>query len=309
MNRPVSLITAAILLLAAGLPAVLYAGPESLVEDITVIPPEYSIGDAVTLRITLSEAAPAGGETPYLPREDKWFQVKTIDTVERGGKVFIFLQVLPFFPGPRMFPPVQYGEQTITGIELHPAALLDKGDYSFASIRETMLLPGSRLYLLLFGLGCAAAAACIVVCVKRFPLLYHRAVQRFGRWKGRLDRRKKLRYLLRNCSELPRRDVYRQLTAAAKETIQTVRGFACSHLTTTEIAGWVTAEELRELVPGSYLVPVLRRADEVRFGNKTVSCSRMEKDIRSIETFAFLLEKPRQAEKIHPSKLHGGPRC
>jgi hypothetical protein len=309
MIRPISLVAAAIMLLAAGPPAFLYARPGPLVEDVTVIPREYYIGDAVTLRITLSGEASAGGEAPYLPREDKWFQVKTIDTSERGGKVFIFLQVLPFFPGPRMFPPVQYGEQTITGIELHPAALLEKEDYPFASLRETMLLPGSKLYLLLFGLGCAALTACIVVLVKRTHLLYHRAVLQFGRWKGRVDRRKKIRYLLRNCSELPRRDVYRQLTAEAKAAIETVRGFACSHLTTTEIAGWVTEEEARERVPGSYLVPVLRRADEVRFGNKTVSCSRVEEDIRSIETFAFLLENPRQAEKTHASKLNRGPRC
>lgn len=253
-------------------------------EEITIIPPEYYTGDAVTLRIVLS--GPESERLPYLVKEDKWFQLKNIDTAVREDKIFLFLQVIPFYPGAREFPPIRYGGRTITGIVFRPKKVLDEGDYPFAPLRETMLLPGSKLYLLLSLLAAAAAAAVIVAAVKQFRGISRRIAACFSVWKGDMLRKRTLRYLLQNCTALPPREIYRQLTAEIKKTIERECKLPCAHLTSTEIAESFSAGYA---AVGEKISAVLRRADAVRFGNIPVSAAEIEEDLHVLESAAYEL--------------------
>ena len=257
----------------------LSGGGRAAIEEITVIPEDYLIGDAVTLRIVLS-GAEAEQKTSVI-ESSKWFQIESTDQITRDDTVFLFFQVIPFYPGEREFPRLQYGNMTIDGITFSPRLLLTEEKLPFTPVRETMLLPGTELYMILTVLGIATATAAVVFLVKRFRRLYRNITSAYTNFRSGLQRRKMLHYLLQHRTELPQHEIYRQLTVQAKQSLERSCAVPCFHLTTKEIEAWSIAKNMET---GKKLIPLFSRADAVRFGNKPVHEGQVLEDIRLLET-------------------------
>lgn len=274
------------------------------IEDVSVIPPVYTIGEVVTLRIIASSPEFDEQAAPFISREDKWFEIKAIETNRRNNKVFIYIQVVSFYPGKRVFPVINFNGHEIRDIELSPQKILDKNDYEFAPVRESLLLPGTKLFILLTFFCCVAIIAIFLFLGKRLLSAARKVPGCFYMFGKRILRRSTMSKLLKLYVSIPPAEVYKRLTREAKNVLERERNLPCLQLTTSELSAMLTSYGRLKAQAETNLVPVLRRGDTVRFGGEPVDRDEILTDIRRIDTFSRFLER----EKIRQRKIDGNVR-
>lgn len=250
-------------------------------EDILIIPRKYYLGDLITVQVELPSPAEDDRENPSPVNEDRWIEIESINTIEKSGRMYLFLQVRSFFPGERMLPPIRYGGDVITGITLSPQSYIDEEEYPFYSIRDSLLLPNTRWFILLSLCVCAAGLTSAVILGKRVKGVYGALKQKLTDLFESGEMLVTIRYLRKNYRDLAPREVYKILCSLVKKRIEREFSIGISHMTTVEIAA---------LVPRDHIIKeLLSRGDFVRFGGRPVSIDQIAEDIKNLEALARTL--------------------
>ncbi len=258
---------------AAALFLLLISAPgfaEYSVTDVIFLPRIYYVGDRVELRVLLRYSAE---EEPARPTEVptiEWGDVHEITASFENGVGELRLSFTPFTPGTQSIPPISLGTITLGRTDVFVQSILTQEDAELAPPRGPVVLPGTRLSLILF-LGVLLGG----------PLLWRFVLRRGLEWMRRLFRRyregrpyrrfaRDLRNLTQNSSDIDGRRFYILLGENFRRYLTRKTGTDCLAATTGEVT-----ERLSELVDDPIrrrqLVELLHYGDLVKFADRPSS--------------------------------------
>lgn len=243
------------------LPALLYSEEGVAVLDYSVVPTEYSIGDEITVRIELAGAD--NDALPFFTETDKWIDTGKIEQVLQKGKIFLFIPVVTYYPGEKNIPPINFGGATLTGFTLKPRPLIDGDEQEIEPVRETLLLPNTRLIIFSWTLGFVFLCG-FVYLLYRKGAEYGGAVGRFFlRIVKRAERKRYLKDLANSVGEDAPAKIMKKTVQAVKDIVKSEFGCRCETMTVTELT--FVLSSLSVLHPIS---EVLDRSNGIIYGER-----------------------------------------
>lgn len=244
--------------------------PEYSVTDVIFLPRVYYVGDRVELRLLLRYSP---GEEPARPTEIPtvdWGDIHEITASFENGVGEIRLSFTPFTPGTQSIPQIPLGSITLGRTEVFVQSILTQEDAELAPPRGPVVLPGTRLSLVLF-LGLLLGGPLLWLLVLRRSVDWIRRL--LGRYReGRPYRRltRDLRNLTQSSSDIDGRRFYILLGEDFRRYLTRKTGTDCLAATTGEVS-----ERLTDLVDDPIrrrqLVELLHYGDLVKFADRPSS--------------------------------------
>ena len=256
--------------------------PPATVEELTLEPPRFYVGDRVTARVVVRSSRQLSAPAAVAP--DEWVVVHGVETVPRSdGRWEVRVGFSSYRPGVLTLPPIDVGAFRLENIRVQAASLLSAEPAAAPVLRP----PRAQLHLPGTG-GVLLSAAAAVLTVPY--LLASGAVLLAGRARRR--RRQRARALPRARLERAVRRLQASSPRSMAAVAETVSFYAqLAHLTRDYLAARMripahacTTRELRTALPGqglhgplaAELTAILDTADRVKFAGRHSSAAEMQ---------------------------------
>lgn len=265
------------------------------VEEMTLIPQRVPIGEPVTMHITLEGEISESVEISL--EQDPWIEVRAIEQVTKGSRLFVFIQFINYYPGTREMPEVRIGPLVLDPPILDPVSMLEEHDVPFQPLRSELLVPGTKAAIAGVSICIALIAAGVIGIVLKFKSLAQ-AVHRTIRGAGFRRRRQKLFKLLAvSWESIEQGEIYRRLADLLRLELQVFYGFVSAGMSGSELAAAVARLDIDTGMETEAFEAMVRRSNSVRFGRGVIEPQQVHDDIRSMDTLTALLGRPGKREK------------
>lgn len=257
--------------------------------DTIFLPKEYYVGDKVELRIKLNIEA---GYTLQLPEnlpESSWINFHSVEITRSDKNQEVRIGFTSFIPGTRSLPDLNLGGVVLNSVKIHTSSLIESTDNEFVGIADQLLLPGTRLMLVIV-VGTLFLGPLLVLLLLG-PLRKKIAeIVKIGR-----DRRpiKRLNRILRELEDqkgrISCRRFYIRLSREVREYLSKRSSVDFTTLTTWDMKFALTrvvgnnefAENISEM---------MKLADNIKFGRLTTDDARKMIDITLVRNVSSFIE-------------------
>lgn len=257
--------------------------------DTIFLPKEYYVGDKVELRIKLTIEE---GYTLQLPEnipESSWMNFHSIEITKIDKNSELRIVFSSFIPGTRSLPSLNLGGVVLNSVKLHTSSLIDSTGNDFVGIEDQLLLPGTKLILVL-----------VVGTLFLGPLLIFMLLGplrkkitdfvRIGRGRRPIKRLNKiLRELEDQKGRISCRRFYIRLSREVREYLSKRSDIDFITLTTKDMS-----LALNKVVNTEFAVDIsemMKLADSIKFGRLTTNDTRKISDIILIRNVSSFVEK------------------
>jgi hypothetical protein len=243
---------------------------EYSVTDVIFLPRVYYVGDRVELRVLLRYSAEEEPAPPTEVPTVEWGDVHEITASFENGVGELRLSFTPFTPGTQSIPPISLGSITLGRTDVFVQSILTQEEAELAPTRGPVVVPGTRLALILF-LGVLFGGPLLWLFVLRRGLEWIRGLLRRYQ-EGQPYRRlaRDLRNLTQSSTDIDGRRFYILLGEDFRRYLTRKTGTDCLAATTGEVS-----ERLSGLVDDPIkrrqLVELLHYGDLVKFADRPSS--------------------------------------
>jgi hypothetical protein len=287
---------------AQSVPAVLEA---------VLLPPRFFVGDRVELRLRLEVPAGVRVAEPSLaelqssgvqsasPSEQNgrsWLQVSEVQVLDRRsdgrtGEVQVRVFFTSFAPGEGRLPALDCGDLRIPAQGFTTASVREREpDPGFRSLRTQLLLPYTRLRLLLSGLVLVGIPVGLVL-LGRWALRLLRTLRELRRRRRPAQRaRGALKKIEQGLEGRETKDLFVELAEVLKRYLAERLQLSTLSATTTEIGGLLCSIGLPEAL-SQQVQDVLRVADRVKFSGRSTKRSSATSTLKRIHRIVSGLEE------------------
>ncbi len=296
------LLWAALLLLLWG------ASAASGVEGGTVtgthtLPPDYYVGDAVELRISLK---PESGFELREPRElpmVSWIEIDRVELEQTEEEWRVTVSFTPFAPGTRTLPSIQLGDVTLSGIKIHTNSILEERASEFNGIKGQLLLPGTRIALGLLIVLLFFGPIFVLGFAGKLKRSFSRilSIRRGRKPYKRLT--KAIKELREQQAHMSSKRFYIVLSDELRRFLTDRTGEDFISITTSELQ-----KQLDRELPGKEqerlvrVAEMQRKSDQIKFGGANASKKEREEDIETVLDIAGEIEKMREEHQTQAAR-------
>lgn len=234
------------------------------------LPQQYYVGDIVEARVVIRDDSALDLHPPEVLPSLSWVEVIGVSIVQRADGFEARIRFQPFFVGTRRLPPIDLGAVTIDNVSAFVGTVLTTTDREPAGMRDQLLLPGTRLLLVLV----LAAIVAIPLVVFVAGDWGRRTIGHLVRWyRERIPYRRfvrGLRTLSGRIHEIDGKRFYTELQQLTREFMD--RRFDAKLISAT--TGELDERLMRIGIPEDSRVRIrtmFEVADLVRFANRRVS--------------------------------------
>ncbi len=253
------------------------------------LPKEYYVGDKVELRIKLTLE---DGYTVQLPEnlpESSWIDFHSIEIAKTSKNPELAIVFTSFIPGTRSLPPLNLGGTVLNSIKIHTSSLIDSSGNDFIGIADQLLLPGTKLILVLAVGTLFLGPLLVLILLGPFR---KRIVKLIRIGKGRRPIRR-LNRILKNLEDqkgkISCRRFYIKLSGEVREYLSKRSTVDFTTLTTQDMKS-----SLNRVINNSEFAEniseMMKLADIVKFGRLTTDDRRKISDIILVRNVASFLE-------------------
>lgn len=259
------------------------------VQRTVFIPPEYYMGDSVELRLQIELEDYGTLEIPQNVVSSEWVEIKDIQIQQDNLEAEIIVRFTSFSPGTRALPELDFGPFVLSDFKIYTNSLIAEGENDLKGLRSQVMIPGSRLYIIL-----------LVVAAFVLPYLFYFLIKFLIKYTIFLSRKynsarpyrifsRVLKRLEGNLEKISVRDFFITLSDSLRIYLSARTGVDCISATTSEISilhGFGLDENLWE-----HMVSVLRKGDMVKFGGEQLSQSQMKENLDFVVSLCQEIEK------------------
>ncbi len=257
--------------------------------DTIFLPKEYYVGDKVELRIKLTIVE---GYTLQLPEkipESSWMNFHSIEITKIDKNSELRIVFTSFIPGTRSLPSLNLGGVVLNSVKLHTSSLIDSTGNDFVGIADQLLLPGTKLILVLV-VGTIFLGPLLVLMLLGPLRKKITDFIRIGRSRRPIKRLNKiLRELEDQKGRISCRRFYIRLSREVREYLSKRSDIDFITLTTQDMS-----LALNKVVNTEFAVDIsemMKLADSIKFGRLTTNDTRKISDIILIRNVSSFIEK------------------
>jgi hypothetical protein len=262
---------------------------QAVLNDIHFVPPTFFVGDHVELHISFDVEGPIAVEAPVSFPEADWVEIRDISVQVENQTVSIIIAFIPFAPGTRALPSMEFGALQLTDIKVPTHSILQNNHESVRSLRGQLLMPGTKLAVALI-LALAAMAPFLAYGLFRITWNWFRKsreLYRIGRPARKLRRlMKKLKF---GIGTVKATIWYYQLTEGLKTYFSARIGHDCLSATTAEIS--VMQDFSDDDTPQTRLLDVLKEGDLVKFAGRFADDRSLHRTLETVNNAVAEWEK------------------
>ena len=277
--------------------------PAVQVRTIHFLPQQFYVGDQVEIRIQVVPLAGIALVSPTEMPESSGLSFKSV-RVETGGEYpEIRIRLVSFQPGIRALPAIDLGEAVLQEVKIHTTSVMQDEPVSFVEPFGPVILPGSRLLLVIGSAALLAGPLLLILFWERMGKAV-RGGLRAGRGKLPYRRfQKRIAALAAQEGALGPGEYYTRLSGELRSYLSLRLGKNLISATSRESAG-ILYGEFGDIGSTRSLAEFLSDADRVRFGGEEASAEKRRGDLllcrTQVETIEETLRKrERQGEKEH----------
>lgn len=257
--------------------------------DTIFLPKEYYVGDKVELRIKLTIEE---GYTLQLPEnipESSWMKFHSIEITKIDKNSELRIVFSSFIPGTRSLPSLNLGGVVLNSVKLHTSSLIDSTGNDFVGIADQLLLPGTKLILVLV-VGTLFLGPLLILMLLGPLRKKITDFVRIGRGRRPIKRLNKiLRELEDQKGRISCRRFYIRLSREVREYLSKRSDIDFITLTTQDMS-----LALNKVVNTEFAVDIsemMKLADSIKFGRLTTNDTRKISDIILIRNVSSFIEK------------------
>jgi hypothetical protein len=257
--------------------------------DTIFLPKKYYVGDKVELRIKLTIEEGYILQLPENIPESSWMNFHSIEITKIDKNSELRIVFTSFIPGTRSLPSLNLGGVVLNSVKLHTSSLIDSTGNDFVGIADQLLLPGTKLILVLV-VGTLFLGPLLVLMLLG-PL--RKKITNFvkiGRGRRPIKRLNKiLRELEDQKGRISCRRFYIRLSKEVREYLSKRSDIDFITLTTLDMS-----LALNKVVNTEFAVDIsemMKLADSIKFGRLTTNDTRKISDIILIRNVSSFIEK------------------
>lgn len=267
------------------------------VSQAVFLPQQYYVGDIVEARVVVrGSVVPERDPTQKLPSLP-WVEILDVLIVQRADGYEVRIRFQPFFVGTRRLPPISLGDVTIDNVSAFVGSVLPEDNPEAAGMRDQLLLPGTRLLLVLLVVALFAIPTIVFVAGD----WGRRTVRRLVRWyRERIPYRRfvrGLRSLSGRIHEIDGKRFYTDLQQLTREFMDRRFDAGLRAATTGELEERLSRigipVDSRERLRGMFEI-----ADLVRYANRRVSLEERSAHLEDLRVITRELHR-RKTEAPH----------
>ncbi len=253
------------------------------------LPKEYYVGDKVELRIKFNIEDGFILEVPKKLPESSWINFHSIEIGKKDDNYDVRIVFTPFISGTRSLPPLNLGAIVLDSVKLHTSSLIDSTGNDFAAIAGQLLLPGTKLMLVVVVGTLFIGPLSVLLLLGPFRKKITEFVK-IGR-----DRRpiKRLNRILRELEDqkgrISCRRFYIRLSTEVREYLSIRTTVDFTTLTTQDMKF-----ALNRVVHNSEfsvnIFDMMKLADRIKFGGLTTDDTRKMEDIVLVRNVSSFIE-------------------
>ena len=256
--------------------------------DTIFLPKEYYVGDKVELRIKLTIEE---GYTLQLPEnipESSWINFHSVEITKIDKNSELRIVFTSFIPGTRSLPPLNLGGVVLNSVKLHTSSLIDSTGNDFAGIAGQLLLPGTKL-MLVIGVGTLFLGPLLVLMLLGPLRKKITEFVRIGRGRRPIKRLNKiLRELEDQKGRISCRRFYIRLSREVREYLSKRSEIDFTTLTTQDMS--LALNRVVNTEFAGNISEMMKLADSIKFGRLTTDDSRKISDIILIRDVSSFIE-------------------
>ena len=258
------------------------------VTDEVFVPPQYTVGDHVELRLAL---LPKTGVKIISSRElpnQPWLKILGVEVHPEGALVRVSIKFIPFAPGSKTLPPLPLGDVVLSGLRIHTASVLNpQNPGDLAPPRPPLALPQTALYLELSLFLLLVLPFAVWRLIRPIRTFWGGLKKRTSRKKPFKHLEKGLKKLSLKAGQVPGPEFYTEFSLL-------VRSYLTERLKKPMMAATpLDLQETLGVLPpawSSEWIRLVHRADVVRFDSRQPALEERWEDIAAVKTQAGLLE-------------------
>ena len=256
--------------------------------DTIFLPKEYYVGDKVELRIKL---AIEEGYTLQLPEnipESSWMNLHSVEITKNDKNPELRIVFTSFIPGTRSLPSLNLGGVVLNSVKLHTSSLIDSTGNDFIGIADQLLLPGTKLMLVIV-VGLLFSGPLLVLMLMgpfRKKITEFIKISRGRRPIKRLN--KILRELEDQKGRISCRRFYIRLSREVREYLSKRSDIDFITLTTQDMS--LALNKVVNIELAGNVSEMMKLADSIKFGRLTTDDSRKISDIFLIRDVSAFVE-------------------
>lgn len=256
--------------------------------DTIFLPKEYYVGDKVELRIKLTIEE---GYTLQLPEnipELSWMNFHSIEITKIDKNSELRIVFTSFIPGTRSLPPLNLGGVVLDSVKLHTSSLIDSTGNDFVGIADQLLLPGTKLILVLV-VGTLFLGPLLVLMLLGPLRKKITDFVRIGRGRRPIKRLNKiLRELEDQKGRISCRRFYIRLSREVREYLSKRSDVDFITLTTQDMS--LALNKVVNTEFADNISEMMKLSDSIKFGRLTTNDTRKISDIILIRNVSSFIE-------------------
>lgn len=286
------------------LPAQEITEPPLIVSRQLFLPAEYYVGDSVELRLTLEGVNPDSLEIPSTLPDVPWIEIRDISIERDSVGSELTIHFTTYMPGTRTLPSIVFGEgKVLEGVKIHASSILDDTNAPFSPARGQLLLPGTSVGLILFGLLIFLGPVLTLLLAGKGRRFFRGIMERHrGRRPARIFYRR-LRELEDNFDKIAGRDFYFTMTGILRSYLTQRTGEDFLSAASREF-GFLCDRFFDDQALVAALAEMDHISDGVKFGGERVHTDRKRHDLALLKDVASYVE--RRAEGHRSSNRRKG---
>ena len=265
--------------------------------DTIFLPKEYYVGDKVELRINLKVE---DGYTLQLPEnlpESPWINFHSVEIIEANKNPEVRIIFTSFIPGTRSLPVLYFGRIVLNSVKIHTSSLIDSTDTSFIGIADQLLLPGTKIMLIIV-VGTLFLGPLLVLMVLGPFRKKITELVKAGRGRRPFKRLNRiLKELEDQKGRISCRRFYIRLSSEVREYLSKRSNIDFTTLTTLDM-GISLNRVVKNREFAENISEMMKLADSIKFGRLTTDDFRKMSDIVLVRNISSFIE----TEKKHSNQ-------
>ena len=257
--------------------------------DTIFLPKEYYVGDKVELRIKLNLEDGYILQLPENLPESSWINFHSVEIIEADKNQEVRIVFTSFIPGTRSLPSLNFGKIILNSVKLHTTSLVDSTDNDFVGIADQLLLPGTKLMLVIVVGTLFLGPLLGLILLGPFRRKLTELVKS-GRGRRPIKRLNRvLRELEEQSGRISCRRFYIRLSGEVREYLSKRSNIDFTTLTTLDMGIALSRiVESREFAMS--ISEMMKLADSIKFGRLTTDDVRKMNDILLVRNMSSFLE-------------------
>ncbi len=264
-------------------------GSQAVIIDTQFNPPTFHVGDLVELLIEFRVESDVSIQIPEVLLEAEWIDIRDV-RLDKGEDTYsIHIDFTPFATGIRTLPPLDLGAIRLANIKISTSSMLPSAHENARLLRGQILIPGTRLGLVI-----------ILTLIAMSPFLIrwiYKIISRLFRSIGRLfligrPFRRLLRLLKKLGSDIEsssESDWYSTLTKGLRDYLSERIEYNCKSATTSAISARIDSVSTDS--PQGRILQVLKDGDMVKFAGQNTDASQREQTLTTVKSAVIDWEK------------------